>query len=179
MLPVAVARSSNGGVAIAYVLHDLRMTSCFYKMGPMGRIKPATSCLEEFARWRYQLDNYSVWLSSSECDSEREEGWPGEVCFQRLPCLVLSSNAQTPLVRFVCATPLLYYNKPSTNQKVLDRWSTLTAFWKLIRLRVVMLNLTFVLLSPEGRCCVNPLLGLLGLFIVCCCFVHGTVHDLQ
>jgi len=36
MLPEAVARSSNDGVAIRYVLPVLQITSCFHTMGPIG-----------------------------------------------------------------------------------------------------------------------------------------------
>jgi len=52
------------------LLPVLRMTSCFHTMGPISQ-NQARPCLEEFARWRYQLDviHYSVWLSSSECET--------------------------------------------------------------------------------------------------------------
>jgi len=36
-VPVALARSSFGGVAILYVLPVLWMTSCFHTTGPMGQ----------------------------------------------------------------------------------------------------------------------------------------------
>jgi len=38
MLPVAVARSSSGSIAIRYVLPVLQMTLCFHTMEPIGRI---------------------------------------------------------------------------------------------------------------------------------------------
>jgi len=38
-LPVAVAQFSSDDVAIRYILPVLWMTSCFYTMGPVGRIK--------------------------------------------------------------------------------------------------------------------------------------------
>jgi len=45
-----------------YVLLVLRMTSCFHIVGPVG----TTICLEEFARWRYQLD-----VRQLQCSVER------------------------------------------------------------------------------------------------------------
>jgi len=66
MLPVAVARSSSGGVAICYVHPVLWMTSCFTSWNQSAESR-TTLCLEEFARWRYQFHvrQYSVWLSES------------------------------------------------------------------------------------------------------------------
>jgi len=37
MLPIALARSTSGRVAICYVLPVLRMTSCFQTMGPVDQ----------------------------------------------------------------------------------------------------------------------------------------------
>jgi len=47
VLLVAVARSSSDGVAIRYVLPVLRMTSCFYTVGPVaGRTASTVLCSE-------------------------------------------------------------------------------------------------------------------------------------
>jgi len=57
MLPVAVARSSSDGIAICYILPVLWMTLCFHTTGPVGQNQASTTlCLEDIARWRYQLD---------------------------------------------------------------------------------------------------------------------------
>jgi len=49
------ARSSSDGVAIRYVLPVLQITSSFHTIWPMGQ-NQAGRCLEQFSRWRYQLD---------------------------------------------------------------------------------------------------------------------------
>ena len=84
MLPVALARSSSDGVAIMLCTSrftDDVMYSCSHTMGSVGRIKHDAM----FRRVRqvavpWTSDNYSVWLSSSEC------GTGGKVCYLRLPC---------------------------------------------------------------------------------------------
>jgi len=55
MLPVAVALSSSNGIVICYVLPVLRMRSCFLPCGQWAE-SSTTLWLEEFARWRYQMD---------------------------------------------------------------------------------------------------------------------------
>ena len=81
-LPVAVARYSFDGFAICYVIPECGWRHVLYH-GTNVRESSMTLCLEEFARWRYQLlvkTTTSVWLSSSEC------GNGGEVCYLRLTC---------------------------------------------------------------------------------------------
>ena len=64
---------------IRYVLPVLRMTSCFYTIGPVGRIKHnAMLSPDDCTSWTSV--NYSVWLSLSEC------GTGSKICCLRLPC---------------------------------------------------------------------------------------------
>jgi len=67
-LPVAVARSSSGGVAISYVLPVLWMTSCFLIMGPIRR-RDATVAASWQCRARANMPVYgenSVGLSKTQ-----------------------------------------------------------------------------------------------------------------
>ena len=82
MLPVAVARSSSDGVAIRYVFPILQMTQ-FPCHGISGQ-KQARRYVKKSSPGggtNWTLDNYSVWLSSSEC------GTRGDISYLRLPNL--------------------------------------------------------------------------------------------
>jgi len=79
MLPVAVARSSDG-VAISYVLPVSRMRLCFRTMGQ--RAEQYSRRLEEFARWRYQLD---IRQKHRSVVFVRMRRYRGEVCFYDCP----------------------------------------------------------------------------------------------
>jgi len=71
--------------ALRYVVYfRSRMTSCFHTMDQWTE-SSSTWCLEEFARWQYQLN---IWLQLQRLVEFVRMRHQAEVSYQQFPCLV-------------------------------------------------------------------------------------------